>query len=330
MTGSGIGPGVEGAAHHGEGTPKDAPGVLHPAVADLLDLLALERLDRRLFRGRNEAVGGERLFGGQVLGQALRAAALTVTERRPHSLHGYFLRPGRHDHPVIYDVDLLRDGRTFTTRRVVALQHGEAIFSMTVSFQAPPRASPEEDPAPGPGAADVEDPIEYAEDPPAWPGPELLRDDAAIARERQGEDPNVMPWQVRERPFEVRSVYPFGTVPDAGPVKPAWLRLRGPAPEDPVLHACLLAYASDMGLMSTALVPHLERTSRRDIVGASLDHAIWFHDDPRVDDWLLHDRDCPVTGSGRGFNRGRIWDLRGRHVATMTQEALLRRVRRPA
>lgn len=281
----------------------------HPIAATLLELLELERLELRLFRGRNEQHGGPRLFGGQVLAQALRAACATVEGALPHSLHGYFLRPGKRDLPVVYEVDLLRDGRSFGTRRVVAVQNGEAIFTMAVSFRA---------------IAPPADDVEWSIEPPAWPLPDALRDDAEIAREREGIDPNVMPWQTRARPFEIRSVYPFGDVPEEGPVKPAWLRFRGRVGDDPVLHRCLLAYASDMGLMSTSLIPHLGSTSRSEIIGASLDHAIWFHDDFRVDDWLLYDRDCPITGNARGFNRGRVFDSKGRYVATMTQEALLR------
>jgi acyl-CoA thioesterase-2 len=281
--------------------------VSHPALAELLELLELERIEDNLFRGANEADhAGPRVFGGQVLAQALRASALTVEGAPPHSLHAYFLRPGKSDRRILFDVERIRDGRSFATRRVRAIQDGEPIFSMSVSFHVD------------------EDGLEHAAPLPEWPDPEGLEDDAAIARRLQGKDPNVMPWQVRERPFEVRSVWPVGTPQPEDPVKPAWYRARSPLPDDEILHRCLLAYVSDMGLMSTSLVPHMATTPRSAIMGASLDHAMWFHRSVRVDDWFLYDRDSPTAGASRGFNRGSFHDRSGRLMASAAQECLIR------
>jgi acyl-CoA thioesterase-2 len=279
---------------------------MHAAVAELLELLELERIEAFLFRGRNERAAGPRVFGGQVMAQALRAAAATVDGPLPHSMHAYFLRPGASKLPIVYEVEPIRDGRSFATRRIVAVQRGEAIFSTSVSFQR------------------VEPGLEHDAPVPPWPAPEELEDDVAVARRLEGRDPNVMPWATRERPFEARSVHPFGSPGPEGPVKPAWYRLRSTVDADPVLHRCLLAYVSDMGLLSTSLVPHQGRVPRSHVIGASLDHALWFHRDLRVDDWLLYDRDSPTAGGSRGFNRGSFFDRAGRLVASTAQESLVR------
>lgn len=283
---------------------------MHAALADLLELLELERIETNLFRGRNEQQAGPRVFGGQVMAQALRAAAHTVAQleerRLPHSLHGYFLRPGDARLKILFDVEHSRDGGSFTTRRVRAIQKGEAIFSMSVSFQ-------------------IEEPgLEHQSPIGDWPLPETLEDDVAIARRLGEANPNVMPWTLRERPFEVRSVYPVGTPQPDTAIKPAWYRARSPLPDDPVLHRCLLAYVSDMGLMSTSLVPHAQSAPRSAIVGASLDHAMWFHRPLRVDDWFLYDRDSPVAAGSRGFNRGSFHDRGGALAASAAQESLIR------
>ena len=279
---------------------------MHEAVAELLDLLELERVETNLFRGRNEGQAGPRVFGGQVLAQALRACTQTVDGRLPHSLHGYFLRPGDSRLPILYDVDRIRDGASFTTRRVRGIQKGEPIFSMSASFQV------------------AEEGLEHQLPLPDWPLPDTLEDDTAVAQRLQGTDPNVMPWATRERPFESRSVYPVGLPQPEAPIKPAWYRLRARIDADPALHCCLLAYCSDMGLMSTSLVPHMAHTPRAHIIGASLDHAMWFHRPLSVDDWLLYDRDSPSAGAGRGFNRGSFYDQKGRLVASAAQESLIR------
>lgn len=279
---------------------------MHEAVAELLDLLALETIDDNLFRGRNESQAGPRVFGGQVLAQALAACGRTVEDRLPHSLHAYFLRPGDSRRPILFDVDRIRDGSSFATRRVRGIQHGEPIFAMSASFQV------------------LEEGMEHQFPAPDWPPPEALEDDTEVARRLLGSDPNVMPWATRERPFESRSVYPVGLPQPDSPIKPAWYRLRAGIGDDPMLHACLLAYCSDMGLMSTSLVPHMATTPRSHIIGASLDHAMWFHRPLRVDDWFLYDRDSPWAGAARGFNRGAFYGRDGRMLASAAQESLVR------
>jgi acyl-CoA thioesterase-2 len=279
---------------------------MHAALEELLALLELERIEANLFRGDNESGAGPRVFGGQVMAQALRAASHTVQGRLPHSLHGYFLRPGDAGRPILFDVERTRDGGSFTTRRVRAIQRGKPIFSMSASFHV------------------EEEGLEHQVPALDWPGPETLEDDLVVARRHRETDPNIMPWTVRERPFEVRSVYPVGTPQPDRPVKPAWYRSRSPVGDDPVLHRCLLAYVSDMGLMSTSLVPHMAGTPRSRIMGASLDHAMWFHGDLRVDDWFLYDRDSPSASASRGFNRGSFFDRSGRLLASAAQECLIR------
>jgi len=279
---------------------------MHAAVEELLTLLELEPVERYLFRAQNERAAGPRIFGGQVLAQALRAAALTVEGLEPHSLHAYFLRPGDSKHPLLLEVEPIRDGKSFCTRRVRVIQRGEAIFSMSASFQV------------------QEAGLEHHADMPPWPKPEALEDDVQVARRLEGKEPNVMPWAVRERAFESRAVYGSGAPPPEAPVKPAWYRLRSALDHPPIIHACLLAYVSDMGLMSTSLVPHMATTPRAHIIGASLDHAMWFHRPFRVDDWLLHDRDSPAARGGRGFNRGSFFDQSGQLVASTAQESLIR------
>lgn len=280
---------------------------MHAAVAELLELLELEQIEANLFRGTNERHAGPRVFGGQVLAQALRACAATVADDRlPHSLHSYFLRPGDSRQPILYEVDRIRDGGSFTTRRVRGIQKGEPIFSMSASFQI------------------AEEGLEHELPMPGWPPPESLEDDVVVSERLQGKDPNVMPWATRERPFESRSVYPVGTPQPDAPIKPGWYRLRSRAPDEPVLHCCLLAYASDMGLMSTSLVPHMAHTPRSHIIGASLDHAMWFHRPLRADEWFLYDRDSPAAAASRGFNRGSFYDRDGRLLASAAQESLIR------
>ena len=294
-------------AEPGTGEARRASG-LHPALAELLGLLELERIEADLFRGRNERSRLPRVFGGQVLAQGLRAAALTAPERAPHSLHAYFLRPGDREQPILFEVERIRDGRSFATRRVRAIQAGEPIFALSASFQV------------------RETGFEHQTAARPVPGPEALEDDTAVARRLAGTDPNVMPWQTHERAFESRSVYPVGTPQPEAPIKPAWYRARSPLPETGVdaLHECLLAYVSDMGLMSTSLVPHASDTPRSRVVGASLDHAIWFHRPLRVDRWILYDRDSPTAASARGFNRGAFFAEDGTLLASTAQESLIR------
>lgn len=283
---------------------------MHAALADLIDLLTLERIEADLFRGRNERKGPARVFGGQVLAQALQAAAVTAPDRPPHSLHAYFLRPGDPKRPILFEVERVRDGRSFGTRRVRAIQAGEPIFAMSASFHV------------------REDGPEHQGEHREVPAPEALEDDVLVARRLDGKDPNVMPWHVRERAFEVRSIFPPGVEQPDEPIKPAWFRARSPLTEVDsgrvALHECLLAYLSDMGLMSTSLVPHTAAAPRDRIIGASLDHAMWFHRALRVDEWLLYDRDSPTSAASRGFNRGAFFTADGALVASAAQESLIR------
>jgi len=282
----------------------------------LLEALRLEQVERDLFRGRNEVEGQFRLFGGQVLAQALLAASATVEGRDPpvqvHSLHAYFLRAGDASRPVVYEVDRIRDGRSFVTRRVVALQRGRAIFSASLSYQC-------EEPG-----------FEHAHPMPNVPPPEELQDDIATVAALPERHPNLSPMAGRPRPFEQRSVFPLGSAAWQRERfwNPVWMRFAAPVPgDDAHLPAALLAYASDMGLVSTAALPHSESLPRSELYIASLDHALWVHRPVPMDDWLLfHKRTSNATGA-RGLIHGEFFSRGGELVASVTQEGLLRRQR---
>jgi len=280
------------------------------AVESLLAILDLEALEHNLFRGRSPQVGWQRVFGGQVIGQALVAASRTVpADRRAHSLHAYFLRPGDPEVPIIYEVDRIRDGKSFVTRRVVAIQHGHAIFSMSASFQV------EE------GGLDHQLPA------PAVPPPEELLSEDDLKRRfmESASEPMKAYWR-RERPIELRpvSLHHYLGREKLEPVQQVWFRATGALPDDPAIHKCVLAYASDMLLLDTALYPHGRSLFDRDLQVASLDHAVWFHRPFRADDWLLYAQDSPTASGGRGFNRGAIYSRDGIHVASVAQEGLIR------
>ncbi|MDR5860672.1 acyl-CoA thioesterase II [Halomonas eurihalina] len=264
------------------------------ALNALVDLLALEPLEENLFRGRSQDLGLPQLFGGQVLGQALSAATHTVAaERRVHSLHGYFLRPGDAQMPVIYQVDAVRDGASFTTRRITAIQKGRPIFFCSASFH-------------GEETSIAHQPCMPEVTPPE--SPEV--NDAGVTR-------------FPGHPIEFRHIED-----SAEPGQPArkrlWFRLAGKLPDDPALHRYLLAYSSDFNLLTTALVPHDLAFGDPKLQIASLDHALWFHHDVKVNDWLLYDMDSPWAGGARGFSRGSIYDRDGRLVASSAQEGLTR------
>lgn len=279
------------------------------AVDDLLAILDLEQLERNLFRGRSPQSGWQRVFGGQVVGQALVAACRTVDDRQPHSLHGYFLLPGDPKVPIIYEVDRIRDGRSFTTRRVIAIQHGHAIFSMSASFH-------------------LEEPgFEHAAAMPDVPMPEDLPSEEEI---RSGTMP-LMPDPVRayyerERPIEIRPVEfeRYSTRAKREPRFHVWIRATGRLPDDPAIHQCVLAYASDLTLLDSSLIPHGRSVFERSIQAASLDHALWIHRPFRADDWLLYAQDTPSAGGARGFSRGLIFTQSGVLVASVAQEGLIR------
>jgi acyl-CoA thioesterase-2 len=293
------------------GDRSPAPVAGQAAVDALLDVLDLEELDAGTFRGVSPAVGAQRVFGGQVAGQALVAAGRTVDpERRVHSLHGYFLRPGDTKEPIMYTVERVRDGRSFSVRRSVAIQHGQPIFFMSASFHRLEEGLDHQAPAP----PDVPDPDEVP----------TMTDRLARYPERLGI------WAVIPRPIDIRYVGEPGWVragdrpPD--PHQRVWMRLDGKLPDDPLLHACLITYASDLTLLDSVLSMHGEVWGPGGFVGASLDHALWFHRPCRADEWFLYDCWSPSASGGRGLATGRMFTQDGRHVATSVQEGLLRRV----
>jgi acyl-CoA thioesterase-2 len=278
------------------------------ALDDLVALLDLERIEVNHFRGHNPDERRVRIFGGQVAGQALVAAGRTVpSDRHVHSLHAYFLRPGDPTLPVLYEVDRIRDGRSFTTRRTVAVQHGEAIFHLSASFQVP-----EEGP-------EHQDPMPPAPDPETLP---TFRERFAPYAEAMGD------WYTRPRPIDTRYTQPPNRAKDPRPPRQqVWFRADGDLPEDPLLHACVLAYASDMTLLDSVLLPHGISWDDKDFMGASLDHAMWFHRPFRADSWLLYDQCSPSAHGARGLGRGEIFDASGRLIVSVVQEGLVRRVR---
>lgn len=281
------------------------------ALAELIALLRLERLERTLFRGQSQDLGWGAVFGGQVLGQALSAAQQTVpAERAVHSLHGYFLRTGDAARPIIYDVECIRDGRSFTTRRVVAIQEGEAIFSMSASFQV------------------EEEGFDHQAAMPAAPDPEGVLSETALARQLGERIPAPLRARaVAEKAIELRPVDPLDPLrPEARPpTRQVWARAAGRLPEEPGLHACVLAYASDFHFMTTAMQPHEVSWLTPGMQVASLDHAMWFHRPLRADEWLLYAVESPSASQGRGLARGSFFSQDGRLVASTAQEGLIRR-----
>ena len=284
------------------------------ALDDLLRLLDLEPLEVNLFRGQSRDLGGKAVFGGQVIGQALVAASRTVEGRLPHSLHAYFLRPGDMARPIVYEVDRVRDGKSFTARRVQAIQGGEVLLSMICSFQVP---------EPG---------FEHQAPMPEVPAPESLRPQRELVKEWLAAVPQVPP-RIREA-FERRTAVEFRPVEPRNPLAPMvdpprqsfWVRSNGPLPDAPLLHACVLAYASDFSLLSTALRPHGVSWLTPGLAVASIDHALWFHRPFRVDDWLLYAMDSPTAQGGRGLSRGQFFDRAGSLVVSVAQESLMRRL----
>jgi acyl-CoA thioesterase II len=286
------------------------------AVENLLSLLDLETLEVNLFRGRSPQSNWQRVFGGQVIGQALVAACRTldVAGRPPHSLHAYFLLMGDPKVPIIYEVNRIRDGKSFTTRNVVAIQHGHAIFSMAVSFHG------------------EETGFSHQVQMPDVPKPEELPTEAEFKDRILPRVPDaVRRYYERERPIELRPVefrrY-FGQKIENGRFN-VWIRATGRLPDDPAIHQCVLAYASDMTLLDAALVPLGRTVFEKEIMAASLDHALWFHRPFRADDWLLYAQDSPSIAGARGFSRGLIFARDGTLVASVAQEGLLRQRRSP-
>ncbi len=282
-----------------------------PTVLDeLVKLLTLERLEENLYRGQSQDLGWGTVYGGQVIGQALFAALHTVPkERLAHSLHAYFLRPGDVSAPIVYDVDRSRDGSSFTTRRVKAIQHGKPIFDMSASFQVPEPGFDHQAPMP-----DVPPPEEVPTD-----------------QERLARYADQLPDFMRERalgtrPIEIRTVNEpdvFVSAPRP-PERAVWLKALHALPDTPTLHQALLAYASDFSFITTALKPHGVTWLTPGMQVASLDHAVWFHAPFRADEWLLHVMESPRASGARGLVRGRVYSRDGRLVATTSQEGLVR------
>ncbi len=292
--------------------------VLH----QLIDILRLERIEENLFRGASQELGWGRVFGGQVLGQALSAARQTVPEgRQAHSLHAYFLRPGATDRPVVYTVDPIRDGRSFTTRRVVAVQGGKAILNLAASFQI------------------TEGGFDHAQAMPEAREPDDLMNERELGQRYLARLPEAVLKQIprglrdratAEKPIEIRPINPMDPVKP--PVREAhrqvWLRANGELPDDPEVHRTLLAYASDFHLLTTSLQPHGASWLTPGVQVASLDHAMWFHRPFRMDDWLLYDVTSPSASGARGLVSGRFFTRDGALVASVMQEGLIRDRRR--
>jgi acyl-CoA thioesterase II len=294
----------------------------------LLEILALERIEENLYRGSNEVRGEFRLFGGQVLAQALRAASNTVDGCQVHSLHAYFMRAGNAQRPVLYEVDRIRDGRSFTTRRIVAIQEGRAIFSMSASFQI------------------EESGFEHTHSMPNVPPPEELEDDLDVVSNLKVRSGGLSPMAGRARPFEMRSVFPLGSPqwqqhrfwnpvwirfpidisaqaePAATQAEPAATQAEPAATQ--ALARCLLAYASDMGLVSTALLPHGAEVPRSKVQMASLDHALWVHREIPLDEWLLFHKRTSTAAGARGLTHADFFSRDGVLLASVTQEGLVR------
>lgn len=281
-------------------------------IAQLEELLTVEELDRDLFRGVRQPEGRGRVFGGQVIAQALMAAARsTDPERVPHSLHAYFMRAGDEQIPIIYRVNRDHDGGSFSTRRVVAFQKGEPILNLAASFQR------------------LEEGFEHQFDMPVVALPEDLPDEAIERLKVADRVPeHLRHFFVRPRPFQVRHASPWSpleTEPQS-PQQYVWFKAAAPVSGGPEMHRAMLAWASDMHLLGTCMRPHgLSWLQQPGVQTASLDHAIWFHEEARVDDWLLYATDSPRSGRGRGFNRGMIFTRDGRLVASTAQEALMRK-----
>lgn len=280
------------------------------ALSGLISLLDLEQLEHNLFRGQSIREGWQRVYGGQVLGQALVAAVRTVPEERvAHSLHGYFLLGGDPNAPIVYDVERIRDGGSFTTRRVKAIQHGRAIFTMSVSFHKPEEGYDHQSPMP-----DV-------------PPPEDLPTEHEFIQRLVAHLPaNMKTHFERERPIEMRPVdiARYLTREPRTPIQHIWMRANGTLPDPQALHQCVLAYASDFTLLDTSLIAHGKLLFDDDVQLASLDHALWFHRPFRADEWLLYVQDSPSAHGARGFCRGSVFTRDGRLVASVTQEGLTR------
>ncbi len=282
---------------------------MHPVLEDLIGLLRLERIEDNIFRGDSRDIGTSQVFGGQVLGQALSAAQNTVDDRVAHSLHAYFLRRGDMTAPIIYEVERARDGGSFSTRRVVAIQHGRPILNLAASFQ---------NPEPG---------LEHQFEMPDVPGPEGIKDLTDVAKDMLHHIPAKMRRFLTDgRPFEFRHVETvnFERSEKLPPKRHVWIRAVDALPDNPVLHQNLLTYVSDYELLGTATMPHGLSFMRDSVMMASLDHALWFHREVKMDEWLLYAMDSPSACGARGLSRGQVFTQDGMLVASTAQEGLMR------
>ncbi|MET0600278.1 MAG: acyl-CoA thioesterase II [Mesorhizobium sp.] len=285
------------------------------AMQELLGILDLERLEHNLFRGRSPKVHWQRVFGGQVIGQALVAAQRTIdAPRHVHSLHAYFMRPGDSKVPIVYQVERLRDGGSFSTRRVTAIQHGHAIFSLEASFQV------------------EEEGLEHQiAMPPGVPDPDGLETQRTLLARGAHVPEEIRRYWARERPLEIRPVTleHYTSRHRLPPVQNIWLRFTGPVPDDRGVQAALLAYLSDMTLLDTSTFPHGRAVFDPDLQVASLDHAMWFHRPHGLDGWLLYSQDTPSSSGARGFTRGSLYAQDGTLIASVAQEGLIRLRHKP-
>jgi acyl-CoA thioesterase-2 len=281
------------------------------ALEFLVHLLDLETIEVNVYRGTNPKEERQRTFGGQVAAQALMAAGRTVERGRVHSLHSYFLRPGDPTTPILYEVDRIRDGKSFSTRRVVAIQHGRAIYNMQSSFHT--------------DEVSVEHQIEM----PVVPAPETLRPLTEFLHDQFAE---LDEWFMHHHPIDQRYLgeVPWSPERDKDPRLQLWIRADGTLPDDPLLHACVVTYASDMSLMDAIVKPHSINWDDGSFMGASLDHCMWFHHDLRADEWLLFDAESPIAYGGRGLARGFLFSRDGELKVSMVQEGLARVLRKPS
>jgi acyl-CoA thioesterase II len=279
-------------------------GPVSDALDFLVKLLDLEAIEVNIFRGIQPDEERQRVFGGQVAAQALMAAGRTVDQGTPHSLHSYFLRPGDPKIPILYEVDRIRDGKSFTTRRVVAIQHGRAIYSLEASFHVD------------------EDSLDHQFEMPEVPDPDTL----PTLKERLADATDVNEWFSRPHPIDQRFIgeLPWSPTRSLEPRQRIWIRADGTLPDGQLLHSCIATYASDMSLFDAILAPHQVRWEEGHFMGASLDHCMWFHRDFRADGWLLYDMDSPIAHGARGLARGFLYDQTGRLCVSLAQEGLVR------
>ena len=290
--------------------PRKEPATSSNPLTELMEILKLEKIEENIYRGLHVDLGTDNVFGGQVLGQALSAASQTVpSDRYAHSLHGYFMRHGDLSIPIMYNVECIRDGKSFTTRRVVAVQKGRAIFSMGASFH-------------------IEEPgFDHHDSMPDVPGPEGIHSEKELANQAASD----LPERIRKRvkrgfPIEFRHVNPLPPFAPRKlpPHKYIWFRITGPVPKETAIQRCLLSYASDFNLVVTSLYPHGHTIWEEGMQGASLDHAMWFHREFDIADWLLYAVDSPNASNARGLSIGKIFNRQGQLVATVAQEGLIR------